>query len=82
LLRQLAKRREQRQQIVRSEALPEHLPRRERIFDLSDTEKAGLEYIGDAVTERLCFEKPSGYVDRIVRRKYIKPDDCPAPTGN
>lgn len=75
LLRRLEARRKQRKQTPRSEELPAHFPRRERIFDLNDTEKEGLKYIGDAVTERLCFEKPQMYVDRIVRRKYVKPED-------
>ncbi len=70
LLRRLAERREQRNRTPRREDLPEHLPRGERIFDLTDEEKAGLKYIGDAVTERLCFEKPHVYVARIIRRKY------------
>jgi hypothetical protein len=66
LLRQLAKRREERQQTARSETLPAHLPRRERIFDLSDTQKEGLKYIGDAVTERLCFEAKQRCQERMA----------------
>ena len=58
------------------------------MLDLSDEEKAGLTYIGDAVSERMRFERPTVYVERIVRRKYVvagEPDAgvCtpPAPLG-
>lgn len=59
----------------RSEELPAHLERRERLIDLTEAEKEGLKYIGDAVNERMRFEKPRTYVERIVRRKYIVPNE-------
>jgi transposase len=52
--------------------LPAHLERREQLLDLPEGERVGLTYIGDAVTERLRFEKPHVYVERIVRRKYVQ----------
>lgn len=79
-------RRERKQE--RREELPAHLERRERLLDLEDAEKEGLKYIGDAVTERLRFERPQVYVERIVRRKYVVPQEPargvlsrPAPTA-
>ena len=44
-------------------------------MDLDDEEKEGLTYIGDAISERLRFEKPHVYVERIVRRKYVAKED-------
>ena len=70
LLRAFEARRRARRQTRRNETLPEHIERRERILDLNDEEKVGLQYVGDVVTERLCVGKPDVYVDRIVRRKY------------
>ena len=72
LLREDAERRRRRRAERRTHrAFPEHLERRKRIVDLDEHEKEGLTYIGDAITERLRFEKPSVYVERIVRRKYV-----------
>ena len=65
------RRRQKQREQKRSEEFPAHLERRETILDLSDQEKAGLKYIGDAVTERMRFEKPQVYIQRIVRRKYV-----------
>lgn len=82
------KRRERKKKAGRSESFPEHIERRERIIDLDDNEKVGLTHIGDAVTERMRFERPHAYVERIVRRKYVvagKPEEGvktpPAPLG-
>jgi len=58
-----------------SQAFPAHLERRERLLDLTEEQKADLQYIGDDVTERLRFEQPHVYVERIVRRKYVKPGE-------
>ena len=75
LLRDLAARRRRRKEQQRqTQEFPEHIERRERILDLSDEEKIGLNYIGDAVTERMRFEKPTVYIERIVRRKYVVPE--------
>ncbi len=74
LLRDLEARRQRRrarQEETETQEFPEHIERRERVLDLSDEEKVGLKYIGDAVTERMRFEKPTTYVERIVRRKYV-----------
>jgi transposase len=75
IIRSLEQRRKAKRSRPRSEEIPAHIERRERVLDLSDEEKQGLTYIGDAVTERLCFEKPGVYVERIVRRKYVKTGD-------
>jgi transposase len=74
LLRELEarrQRRKKRQQQTPPQKFPEHIERRERILDLSDEEKVGLKYIGDAVVERMRFEKPNTYIERIIRRKYV-----------
>jgi transposase len=55
----------------RTEAFPDHFERRERVLDLDDEDKVGLKYIGDAITERMRFERPHVYIERIVRRKYV-----------
>ncbi len=64
-----------RQKQPRSEEIPAHIERRERVLDLADEKKAGLTYIGDAVTERLELERPKVYVDRIVRRQDVQSED-------
>ncbi|MDA1056113.1 MAG: IS66 family transposase [Planctomycetota bacterium] len=72
------KKRDRKKKGERDESFPEHLERRERLLDLDDDEKAGLKHIGDAITERLRFERPYVYVERIVRRKYVaagKPEE-------
>lgn len=71
LIRQWERRRRRRRRQPRNEEFPAHLERRERILDLRDDEKVGLKYIGDAVTERMHFERPHVYIERIVRRKYV-----------
>ena len=71
----LRRNRDRRKQARNAESFPEHIERRERTIDLDDEEKKGLKYIGDSVTERLRFESPRIYVDRIIRPKYVVPDD-------
>jgi len=71
LLLRLASKRRERQRRRPTQEFPPDLERRERVLDLSDEEKAGLKYIGDAVAERMRFEKPHVYIERIVRRKYV-----------
>lgn len=74
LIKQWEHRREQRRKkraSRRTEAFPEHFERRERVLDLDDQEKANLKYIGDAITERMRFERPHVYIERIIRRKYV-----------
>ncbi|MFO0914363.1 MAG: IS66 family transposase [Pirellulales bacterium] len=68
-----ARRRALRQaQQQRPQEFPAHLERRERVLDLTEEQKAGLTPIGEAVTERLRFERPHVYVERIVRHKYVQ----------
>ena len=67
-----AQRRRRREKPRRCEEFPPHIERRETVLDLSEEAKEGLQYIGDAVSERLRFEKPHAYVERIIRRKYVR----------
>jgi len=66
-----ARRRRRRERRQKTQEFPEHLERRERILDLTEEEKDGLTFIGDTVTERMRFEKPHVYIERIIRRKYV-----------
>ena len=73
LIKQWERRREQRRKkraSRNSDAFSDHFERRERVLDLSDEEKANLKYIGDVVTERMRFERPHVYIERVIRRKY------------
>jgi transposase len=76
LIKQWERRRQRRRQKASrgGEPFPAHFERRERILDLDEAEKANLKYIGDAVTERMRFERPHVYIERIIRRKYVVPD--------
>ena len=67
----LARRRRRREKQRQTREFPAHLERRERLVDLSDEAKVGLTRIGETITERMCFEKPHVYIDRIVRPKYV-----------
>ena len=67
-----ARRRRRTETQKQTQEFPAHLERRERILDLSDEEKAGLTRIGEAVSERMRFEKPTVYIERIVRPKYVQ----------
>ena len=74
LLRRLAARcAARREKQKRSEELPAHIERRERVIDLPEEQKQGLKWIGDKVTERLRFEKPHLYVEVIKRPQYVVP---------
>ncbi len=66
-----ARRRQRRDRQRQTREFPEHMERRERVLDLSDEEKVGLTRIGEVVTERMRFEKPHVYIERIVRPKYV-----------
>ena len=50
--------------------LPENLPRIDEIIDLPEAEKAGLECIGEEVSEELVIEPAKVFVKRIIRKKY------------
>jgi len=69
----VARRRKRREKQRQTRAFPEHLERRERVLDLSEEEKVGLQCIGENITERMRFEKPHVYIERIVRPKYVVP---------
>jgi transposase len=74
LLRRLeARRKARREKARRNEALPAHLERRERLLDLPEEQKQGLNCIGVKVIERLRFEKPYVYVEVIKRPQYVTP---------
>ena len=56
------------------ESFPSHLERRDVVLDLTDDQKIGLKLIGTKIFERLRFEKPTVYVERILRPLYVKDD--------
>lgn len=66
-----ARRKARREKKNRKEEFPSHLERRERVIDLPEEEKEGLELLGTKVTERLRFEKPHIYVEVIKRPEYV-----------
>ncbi|MEO8272037.1 MAG: hypothetical protein ABI557_20170, partial [Aureliella sp.] len=59
---------------VSREAFPAHLERRERVLDLNEDQKVGLKLIGTKIFERMRFEKPTVYIERILRHLYVKDD--------
>ena len=69
-----ARHRRRREEQRQTREFPEHMERRERVLDLSAEEKVGLTCIGEVVTERMRFENPQAYIERIVRPKYVVPD--------
>jgi len=75
LLRQLKARREARRKAQLAERksreeFPPGIERREKLLDLPEEQKQGLECIGVKVTERMRFEKPHVYVEVIKRPQY------------
>jgi transposase len=58
------------------EVIPEHLPRRDKVYDIPEDQKvcpqtgAPLVVIGREVSEQLEYEAPSMYVIRHIRLKY------------
>jgi len=77
LLRRLEQRRkarrEKKKKKTRREEFPPHIERRERVIDLPEEQKQGLECMVVKVTERLRFEKPHVYVEVIKRPQYVVP---------
>lgn len=71
--RRKARKERQRAQATR-ETFPAHLERREIILDLTDEQKVGLKPFGTKVFERMRFEKPTVYVERVIRHLYVKID--------
>jgi transposase len=68
------KAREKRRKAKRArQEFPPHMERRVRTIDLPEEEKAGLKLFRIDVTEKMCFEPPKGYVERIERYEYIVP---------
>jgi len=65
-------RRARQQEEQSREALPGHLERREVVLDLPEDQKEGLKLFTTKITERLRFEKPTVYVERILRRVYAR----------
>jgi len=55
--------------------LPEHLPRSERIVDLSESQREGLELIGYDEVERLIWKRPELRVEVVKYAKYAHPID-------
>jgi transposase len=66
------KRDKRRKERGNREEFPAHLERRERVIDLPEEQRAGLIPIGEDVMERMCFKWHEAYIERIVRRKYVK----------
>lgn len=54
------------------ETFPAHLERRDRVLDLAEDQKVGLKLIAVKISERLRFEKPTVYIERILRHLYVK----------
>ncbi|RXK85271.1 IS66 family transposase [Filimonas effusa] len=54
--------------------LPEHLERREKIIEPEQSTE-GYRHLGEEVTEELEYEPGKLYVNRLVRPKYIAPDN-------
>ncbi len=71
VLKGAERRRQRKEKQRKTREFPEHLERRELLLDLTDEEKADLKRIGETVTERMRFEKPNVYIERIVRPKYV-----------
>ena len=67
-----ARRNARKERLAKREEFPAHLERRVRVLDLSEEQKQGLKQIGVKITERLCFEKPTVYVEQIQRPEYVK----------
>lgn len=55
--------------------IPDHLPRREVIYDLPEDQKVHLKRIGEEVSEQLEYEPASIYVIRHIRYKYAPIDE-------
>ena len=77
-LAELAARREARKSRQKGQAsretFPAHLERRDLVLDLTDEQKFGLKLIGTKIFERMRFEKPTVYIERTLRRLYVKED--------
>lgn len=69
-----ARRKARKEKQTSREEFPASIERRERILDLPEDQKVGLKLFSTKVTERLRFEKPSVYVERITRYEYVKAD--------
>ena len=80
LLRQLkaqreARRKAQLQRQSSRESFPPEIERREKLLDLPDEQKQGLECIGVKTTERMRFEKPHVYIEVLKRPQYVVPGE-------
>ena len=76
LLKRLKAQREARrakQEQQGREDFPPTIERRERVIDLPEDEKQGLQLISVKVSERLRFEKPQVYVEVVKRPQYAVP---------
>ena len=75
LLKRLEARRKARREKQQQgrEDFPPQIERRERVIDLPEDQKQGLQLIGVKVTERMRFEKPHVYVEVIKRPQYAVP---------
>jgi transposase len=55
--------------------IPDHLPRRDKFYDLPEDQKANLKRIGQEISEELEYEPASIYVIRHIRYKYGPADE-------
>ncbi len=55
--------------------IPDHLPRRDKVYDLPEDQKANLKRIGEEISEELEYEAASIYVIRHIRYKYGPADE-------
>jgi transposase len=55
--------------------IPDHLPRRDKFYDLSEDQKTNLKRIGQEISEELEYEPASIYVIRHIRYKYGPVDE-------
>jgi len=69
----VARRRRRRAAQRQTREFPPDMERRDRLVDLTDEQKVGLQRIGEAIAERMYFEKPHAYILRIIRPKYVVP---------
>ena len=55
--------------------IPDHLPRRDKVYDLPEDQKENMKRIGQEISEELEYEPASIYVIRHIRYKYGPADE-------
>ena len=54
--------------------LPENLRGEDDVFDIPESEKEGMKFIGDEISEQLIIKPANIYVKRTIRKKYAPID--------